>query len=130
MAEHVNVDRIRNGYVAFTKGDVAALDKYFADDILWHVSGRNKLSGDFRGRDAVYGYVAKLRDATEGTLHLDVQTVVADDEHGVAQVVTSASRAGRSVTTNSTHVCHMRDGMLVEFWSIHADQDALDELIG
>ncbi len=34
MAEHPNVARIRDGYAAFAKGDFAALNELFADDIV------------------------------------------------------------------------------------------------
>jgi uncharacterized protein len=41
MSEHSNVARIKDGYAAFAKGDLAALNDLFADDVLWHVEGRN-----------------------------------------------------------------------------------------
>ena len=33
MTEHPNVTRMREGYAAFGKGDLAALDELFAEDI-------------------------------------------------------------------------------------------------
>jgi uncharacterized protein len=87
MAEHPNVTRLKDGYAAFTKGDFAALNDLFAGDILWHIGGRGRLTGDYRGRDAVYAYFGKLMEATEGTFHLDIHAVFADDEHGVSLVV-------------------------------------------
>jgi ketosteroid isomerase-like protein len=55
--------------------------------------------------------------------------VLAHDEHAVV-VVTTASREGRSVTTNDVHVFHLRDGKVVEFWDASTDQYAFDEVIG
>jgi ketosteroid isomerase-like protein len=130
MSEHPNVARFREGYAAFAKGDFAALGDLFAEDLLWHVSGRSQLAGEYRGRDAVYGLFGKIIEFTGGTFHLEVHTVLADDEHGVALVVTTASRDGRSIKTNNAHVVHLRDGMVVEFWDASTDQYALDELIG
>ena len=49
MAEHPNIARIKDGYAAFAKGDFAVLNDLFAEDIVWHASGRNQLSGDYRG---------------------------------------------------------------------------------
>ena len=69
-------------------------------------------------------------EVTEGSFHLDLHAVFADDEHGVVLVVTTASRGGRSVTTNDVHVFHLRDGKVVEFWDASTDQYAFDELIG
>ena len=130
MAEHPNVARIRDGYAAFAKGDFAILTDLFADDLLWHDSGRNQLSGDYRGREAVFGLFGKLMEVTEGSLHIDLHALFADNEHAVALVVIAASRDGRSTQVNEAHVFHMRDGKVVEFWNASADQYAFDELIG
>jgi ketosteroid isomerase-like protein len=130
MAEHPNVARIRDGYVAFAKGDFAGLNELFAEDLLWHEVGRNQLAGEYCGRDAVYGFFGQLMQVTEGTFHLDVHSILADDEHGVALVVTTASKGDRSMSVNDAHVFHLRDGKVVEFWSASTDQYAVDELIG
>ena len=130
MAEHPNVTRMKDGYAAFAKGDFAVLDNLFADDVVWHVGGRNQLTGDYRGRDEVYGFFGRLLELTEGTFHIDLHTVFADDEHGVALVATSASRGGKSTRINEAHVYHLRDGKVTEFWDASTDAYALDELIG
>jgi ketosteroid isomerase-like protein len=130
MTEHPNVARIKDGYAAFAKGDFAVLNDLFAEDLLWHEGGRNQLVGDYRGRDAVYGLFGKLMEVTEGSFHLDLHAVFADDEHGVALVATTASRGGRSIEVNEAHVFHLRDGKVVEFWNASTDQYASDELIG
>ena len=44
MAEHPNVARIRDGYAAFAKGDFAVPTELFAEDLLWHDSGRTSRS--------------------------------------------------------------------------------------
>jgi uncharacterized protein len=130
MAEHPNVARITDGYAAFAKGDFGALNDLFAEDLLWHAAGRSQLAGDYRGREAVYGLFGKLMEVTEGSFHLDLHAVLADDQHGVALVTLGASRGGRSIAVNEVHVFHLRDGKVVEFWDAHTDQYALDELIG
>jgi uncharacterized protein len=130
MAGHPNVARIMDGYAAFAKGDFAVLNDLFAEDVLWHEPGRNQLAGDYRGREAVYEFFGKLLELTEGSLRLDIQTVFADDVHGVALVVSSASRGGRSVTANDAHIFRLRDGVVVEFWNASTNPYAYDELLG
>ena len=73
MAEHPNVARITDGYAAFAKGDFAVLNDLFAENLLWHASGRSQPAGDYRGRDAVYGFFSKLMEVTEGSFHIDLQ---------------------------------------------------------
>src|SRR5260370_35407782 len=98
MAEHPNVARIQDGYAAFAKGDFDVLTDLFADNIVWHVTGRNQLAGDYRGRDAVFGFFARLMEATAGTSSLAVHAGPADDEHGAALGIRTASRAGKKRT--------------------------------
>jgi uncharacterized protein len=97
MAENPNVARTRDGYAAFAKGDFAVLTDLFVEDLVWHDSGRNQLSGEYRGRDAVFGFFGKLMEITEGSFCADLRALFADDERGVALVVLTASRGGRSV---------------------------------
>jgi ketosteroid isomerase-like protein len=130
MAGHPNVARITDGYAAFAKGDFAVLNDLFAEDVLWHEPGRNQLAGDYHGRDAVYEFFGKLLELTEGSLRLDIQTVFADDEHGVALLVSTASRGGRSVTSQDAHIFRLRDGRVVEFWNASTSPYAFDELLG
>jgi ketosteroid isomerase-like protein len=130
MAEHPNVARIKDVYGALAKGDLAALNDVFAEDVLWHETGRSQLSGDYRGRDAVFGFFGKVMEVTEGSFRVDVHAVLADDEHCVALVAVSASRGGRTITVNAMDVTHLRDGKVVEWWAIPTDQYAFDELIG
>jgi ketosteroid isomerase-like protein len=130
VAEHPNVARIRDGYAAFAKGDMAILNDLFAEDLQWHEAGRNQVSGEYHGRDAAFGLLGKVVEITEGTLRIDLHAVFADDEHGVALVTVSGSRDGRSINVNAVHVMHLRDGKVAEFWNANTDQYAVDELIG
>jgi uncharacterized protein len=130
MTGHPNVERISDGYAAFAKADFVALNDLFAEDVVWHESGRNQLSGEYLGRDAVYQFFGRLMEITEGTFHIDVHAILADDEHGVALVTSTASRGGETMTVNDAHVFHLRDGKVVEFWNASTDSYAIDELIG
>jgi len=130
VVQHPNVARIHDAYAAFANGDLAALNDYFAEDVVFHVVGRNQLSADYNGRDAVYEFFGKLMAITDGTFHVDVHAAFADDEHGVALVMVTASRNGRSMKVNGAHVTHLRDGRIVEFWDASTDQYATDEVLG
>jgi uncharacterized protein len=130
MAEHPNAIRIRDGYAAFAKGDLAVLNDLFAEDLVWHQGGRSRLAGDYRGRDAVYELFGKLIEVTHGTFHMDLEAAFANDELGVALVIASSSVDGRSVTAREAHIIRMRDGKVAEFWYTSTDQYAFDEMIG
>ena len=56
-------------------------------------------------------------EVTEGSFHIDLHAVLADDEHGVALVVIMAT--GRpEIEVNEAHVFHLRDGKVVEFGTL------------
>ena len=54
MAEHPNAGVIKNVYEAFAKGNMATLTDLFAENVVYHIPGANPLSGEHRGRDAVF----------------------------------------------------------------------------
>ncbi len=68
MAEHPNAVLHRRGHEAFARGDMETLTKLIAEDTVWHVSGRSPISGDLLGREAVFGFFAKLNELSGGRL--------------------------------------------------------------
>jgi uncharacterized protein len=124
---HPNEDRIRQGYEAFSAGNLQALDELFADDIVWHVPGRNPIAGDYKGRQEVYGFFGKLVEGTAGTLRLEVHDVLANDTHATVMVHTGGQREGKTLSDNTIHAFELRDGKVVEFWGYAGDQYAIDE---
>ncbi|MDX6318051.1 MAG: uncharacterized protein QOD35_1451 [Nocardioidaceae bacterium] len=127
MPDHPNLDLMRRGYAAYTSGDLETIDRLFADDVVWHVSGRSPISGDYTGKEQVFGFFGKLQELSGGTSRVEVHDLLADDDHGVAIVTQSASRDGRTYEGRVTHVLHLRDGKVTEFWDAYVDQYASDE---
>ena len=130
MADHPNVELLRTGYAAYETGDMEVLTKLFADDILWHVAGRSELSGDYKGREQVFGFFGKIMELSGGTSKLEVHDILANGEHGVALVTGTATRNGMTFTGQDVHTFHIRDGQVVEFWDSPVDQYASDEFFG
>lgn len=127
MADHPNVALLRKGYSAFGEGDMATVGELFADDIVWHSPGSNPLSGDYKGKDQVFGLFGKLMELTGGTFTQQIHDVVANDEHGVVLVDNGAQRPdGRSWKGRSAQIWHIRDGKCTEYWLFADDQPAAD----
>jgi uncharacterized protein len=124
MTEHPNVERARQGYEAFAKGDLAALTELLADDVVWHVQGGGPLSGDYHGRDQVFGFFGRIAEETGGTFRLDVHDILANDEHTVVLATLTATRGGKSTEAQVVNVTHNRDGQVTEFWSAVTDPAA------
>jgi uncharacterized protein len=128
VAEHPNIELLRKGYEAFANADMATLNNLFADDMVWHEGGRSPLSGDYKGKEQVFGFLAKLMELSEGTAKVDVHDILANDEHAVALATISATRKGQSWSGTDVHVFHMRDGKVREFWDNVTDRYGWDDL--
>jgi hypothetical protein len=124
VSEHPNVALTRRGYEAFAQGDLAALSELIADEVTWHVTGAGPLSGNYHGRDEVFGFFGRLAEETGGTFRLDVHDVLANDDHAIALCTLSASRGGKSVEVPVANVSHIRDGKVTEFWDATSDPQA------
>jgi ketosteroid isomerase-like protein len=127
-AQHANVQRSQRAYEAFSKGDMATVSDLMADDVLWHVGGHSSLAGDYKGKDAVFGFFGKLMEITGGTFKLEVHDILANDEHSVTLVMATAERQGKKLRTKQAHVTHPdSQGRVKEFWAFDEDQGATDE---
>jgi uncharacterized protein len=127
-AQHANIQRSKRAYEAFGKGDMATVSDLLADDVLWHVGGHSSLAGDYKGKDAVFGFFGKLMEITGGTFKLEVHDILANDEHSVTLVTATAERNGKKLDTKQVHLTHPdSEGRVKEFWAFDEDQGATDE---
>lgn len=124
---HPNEELLRKGLDAFGKGDLDTVQSLFADDIVWHVGGNNQLSGDYKGKQEVMGWLGKNAELTGGSLRVEPHDVLGNDEHAVALINVSAQREGKSLNDNAAQVCHISGGKLTEVWVHAGDQKAVDE---
>ena len=58
---------------------------------------------------------------------MDIHDILANDDHVVALVKVTASRGGQRLESRSTHIMHVADGQLTEFWNFPEDPAAGDE---
>jgi ketosteroid isomerase-like protein len=127
-AQHVNIQRSRRAYEAFGKGDMATVGELLADDVVWHVGGSGPLTGDYKGKDAVFGFFGKLMEITGGTFKLEVHDILANDEHSVTLVRATAEKNGKKFEDNAVHITHPdSEGRVKEFWAFQENQAAADE---
>ena len=129
-AEHPNVELLRRAYATFEAGDVDAFMAILADDIVWTIPGRNKLSGTYRGKAEVGALMAKLGELTGGETAIEVHDLLASDDHGVAVVRISSTIDGSTFSQNYVHLTHIVDGKATAFWELPEDQYAEDAFYG
>lgn len=122
------VQRTREAYAAFGRGDIEAIRDYFSPEIVWHVAGHSPLSGDYKGIDAVFKFFGRVLAETQGTFKNDLHDVVASDTHGVVLLTQTAERNGKKLAADFVQVTHRDDqDRIAESWFIGADQSAVDE---
>jgi ketosteroid isomerase-like protein len=124
---HPNEDMVRRGYAAFGTGDMATLSELFADDIVWHVGGRSPITGDYKGKGEVFGFLAQLAERAGGTFRSEAHDVLANDEHVVALVEGTAQRDGKTLNDNGVQIFHVQGGKVTEQWFYPGDQYASDD---
>lgn len=126
---HPNEELLRETIAAIQRGDMAALQSnYFAEDIRYHVPGRSPVSGDYQGTDEVLAFFGRLFELSGETFRLELQDVIANDQHGVALFSVRAEREGRQLAGNEALISHLSpDGKATEVWTQPADQYAADE---
>ena len=127
MPEHPNAALLRKGYEAFNKGDMATLRELFSDDAVWHVPGNNQLSGEHRGRDAVFAMFARSAELSGGTYRVELHDALANDEHAVGLSRAMASRQGKQLEAVAVETYHVSNGKITEAWSFAQDQRVTDQ---
>ncbi len=124
---HPNEDLLRDGYAAFGRGDLDALqNQFFAADIRWHYPGQSPFGGDYEGIAQVLDWLGRTFEASGGTIRVELRDVLANDEHAVALVTTRAERAGKQLEDDNVQVFHIRDGKATEVWTYPSDLYAAD----
>ena len=125
MAEHPNVQRIRDAYAAFGDGDLASALKDLAPNAVFHFKGSGPLSGDHTGVDDISAALIGAFELTAGTQKLDIASVFADDHHGVVVLRETASRPdGATLDVEEVHVLAIDDeGRITDLWDLPSDPE-------
>jgi ketosteroid isomerase-like protein len=127
MAEHSNVAIVRRAMQAMTEQDMskaqqemAIVDAFMADDIVWHEIGRAEPR---RGKDELRA--AMMSGAQDYSITFEVHDVLANDDHAVALGTATAIRGDATLTYRTTEIFHMRDGKAIERWAFSDDTAAI-----
>jgi uncharacterized protein len=111
--EHPNATAYRRAAAAFRSRDLLTIADLVDPDVVWHVPGQHPLAGDYRGRDELLGFLARL--AGLGFV-LAEEDVFGNDRHVCALSQMSARRPGLEVTTRVVSIFRFRDQRQLERW--------------
>lgn len=125
---HPNEALLRREYEARAADDDRGLVHVFANDVVWHVPGRNVIAGEYRGLDQVMGYVRTRRELAAGTFEIIVHDVLANDAHGLVIATGRATRDGETSEWRAHGLYRFSDGRIAECWVLPEDQYEFDRI--
>ncbi len=116
MADHPNVELVKNLLEAFNSRDVETVAAAFAPDITWHTIGGNTING-------VEELAASMSVMTDdgASVQTEVHDVVGNDDHVIALVEATASSGGESFVYRTAEIMHVSDGKITERWAFSDD---------
>jgi len=127
VAEHPNVALVRRAMQAMNEQDLskaeqemAVVDAFMADDIVWHEIGRAEPR---RGKGELRA--AMMDGARGGTIAYEVHDIIANDDHAIALGTATATRGDRTLQYRTAEIFHIRDGKAVERWAFSDDTAAI-----
>jgi ketosteroid isomerase-like protein len=128
VTEHPNAARIRALFAAFRGADLATIQATIPEDAVWHFPGRRgKLAGSHRGRAAILQFLMSVPQLTNGTFHLELEDVLANDTSAVAFFRGSGTRDGKTLDNPTCLRLRLADGQVVEVWEFVWDLFTVDE---
>ncbi|WFB08678.1 nuclear transport factor 2 family protein [Streptomyces sp. LX-29] len=127
MGEHPDSALIRQGYEAFTKGDMDTLATLLTSDCVHHVPGNSPISGHHKGRDTCLRLYRRLHEETGGTLRIDVKHILADGRgHVISVHKFYADRKDRGLEMHEGMFFTIVGGKISDIDECHDDIEASD----
>ncbi|GAA2451168.1 nuclear transport factor 2 family protein [Actinomadura vinacea] len=124
--EHPNTILIRDGYIAFAKGDMEIIRSLLHERVVHRVLGRGPLCGEYRTPTEVLGFYVRVFELSGGTFRSEPYAVMAGDDYAVALVHTYAERPGKVLDGRAVNVFRIEDGRITEIRTLAEDQYADD----
>lgn len=124
---HPNEKLIRHAYELFATGDIDLLRVVLADEAVWHQPGRSPVAGDYKGPQAILGFLRTLQERSRGTFRVDIVDVLAESERAVVLQQETASRDGKELDVIAAIDFEIHHGKVTEVTVYHADMYRFDE---
>lgn len=120
-----NADVVRSYLAAVGAGDMDAIRSVLADDVVFHIGGRNLISGDKHGPEEVVAMFQAITDRMGAPIQPELHDLLANDEHVIALV----RRTLGGVDAPAAVVYHVAEGRITEVWVHELRQAELDEAL-
>ena len=126
-SEHPNATRIRELFAAFRERDLATIQAAIPERAVWHFPGRHgALAGSHAGRGAILVFLGQVVALTQGTFHLELEDVIANDTSGAVFFRGHGARGQRTLDNPTCLRMRIEAGQIVEIWEFVWDLYAVD----
>lgn len=105
------------------------MSSHFADNAVWDLPGRSAVAGEYKGPDAIIGFLAKSYELSGGTLQLNLIEILGSDWGAVQVQHVRAAHEGRSLDCVEVLAHEVVDGKVVRTYH-RPDQYAIDAFFG
>lgn len=124
-----NLETVRQGYAAFSSGDMDTLMKLYSDDAVHVVPGESRVSGSHKGKDSILTLYAALFELSGGTFRIQLDHVLSDGGDRVVSIHTSSmEKDGETITQTEVLLFTLVNGKVAEIQDFFADISLNDRL--
>lgn len=111
----LTVDRVKAAYEALASGDLARIEEYWAEDMVWQVPGHNQLSGWYHSRDEFLGFMGQVGALSGNSFHMDSIGVLVTEDWSADLTRNRGTRADsdKAMDIEVVHVLRWRDGKVI-----------------
>lgn len=113
---------------ALQAGDVEKTFSYFADDVVAHIGGKSKISGDVKGRDQLIKTFEMFMTALGPNGKIETHDIVANDKHGIVLQSFVTEYKGERVTLGGVAIFHFSGDKISEAWLFDQDPYTADPI--
>lgn len=119
---------MRNMAEALEKGDLKRFSEFLADDVTYHMPGRNQISGDYHGIEAVRGLWKRQGQFLVSMYRVKTYDMAVTDQHIIMLAEVTAQRKDMTYQYRTANVYRVAAGKIVEAWPFISDLYAFDAL--
>ena len=121
-----NEAAVRRIFDAFARKQGFALRDVFAPDAVWTVPGSSVMAGVFRGREAVFRFLARLPKETDGTYGSELIDVLASDTRAAALYRATGERRGRRLELDQVLLFGLENALVISVLALPSDPATFD----
>jgi ketosteroid isomerase-like protein len=113
----------------YAGGGEGELRNVLSPNIAWHVPGRNRIAGTYRGHEQVLAYFTRRRDQAANTFHIARRDVLVGAGDMVAAICDGSATIGDRVHTwTAIGLYTILDDRIARCWLLPTDSDTFDRI--